>query len=203
MSSTKERILRTALRLFARSGFEAVSVSDIAKELGVTKGALYKHYASKRDIFASIVARMEVRDAEQANAHGLPDAPMQGAEDAYRDASINDLTAFGKTMFRYWTQDEFAACFRRMLTLEQFRNTEMETLYQQYLASGPLDYITDLLDANHIPQPRKEASAFYAPMFLLYSIYDAARDKTEVVALADELLERAREHLMQIKGKDN
>ena len=55
MADTKERILMTALRLFARDGYEAVSVSAIAGELGMTKGALYKHYRNKRDIFDSIV----------------------------------------------------------------------------------------------------------------------------------------------------
>lgn len=66
MTDTKERILQTALRLFAEDGYEAVSVSTIAGELGMTKGALYKHYKNKQDIFDSIVARMEQRDAEQA-----------------------------------------------------------------------------------------------------------------------------------------
>ena len=42
MNDTKERILTTALRLFARDGYEAVSVSDIAQALGMTKGALYR-----------------------------------------------------------------------------------------------------------------------------------------------------------------
>ena len=50
MSDTKEKILITALRLFSSDGLEAVSVSDIAGELGITKGALYKHYKNKRDI---------------------------------------------------------------------------------------------------------------------------------------------------------
>ena len=58
MADTKENILRTALRLFARDGYEAVSTSAIAGELGMTKGALYKHYKNKRAIFDSIVARM-------------------------------------------------------------------------------------------------------------------------------------------------
>lgn len=40
--NTKEKILVTALRLFAVYGYEAVSVSRIAGELGITKGALYK-----------------------------------------------------------------------------------------------------------------------------------------------------------------
>ena len=51
MSDTKEKILMTALRLFAQDGYEAVSVSTIANELGITKGALYKHYKSKRNPF--------------------------------------------------------------------------------------------------------------------------------------------------------
>ena len=69
MSETRERILMTALRLFARDGYEAVSVSAIAGELGMTKGALYKHYKNKRDIFNSIVERMYQIDAERAEKY--------------------------------------------------------------------------------------------------------------------------------------
>ena len=64
--TTKENILIVALHLFARDGYEAVSVSQIAGELGMTKGALYRHYESKRDIFEHIVKRMEQGDGEQA-----------------------------------------------------------------------------------------------------------------------------------------
>jgi AcrR family transcriptional regulator len=58
MGSTKEDILRVSLHLFAKDGYEAVSVSQIAGALGMTKGALYRHYQNKRDIFLSIVKRM-------------------------------------------------------------------------------------------------------------------------------------------------
>lgn len=51
MRNRKEEILTVALHLFARDGYEAVSVSQIAGELDMTKGALYRHYKSKRDIF--------------------------------------------------------------------------------------------------------------------------------------------------------
>ena len=55
MTDTKENILMTALYLFARDGYEAVSVSAIAGELGMTKGALYRHYKNKRDIDSRIL----------------------------------------------------------------------------------------------------------------------------------------------------
>ena len=48
-----------ALHLFARDGYETVYVSRIAGELDMTKGALYRYYKRKRDIFDCIVQRME------------------------------------------------------------------------------------------------------------------------------------------------
>ena len=72
MRDTKEQILLTALELFSRKGFDAVSVSDIAEKLGITKGALYRHYASKQDIFEKILERMYRIDAERAQQFRLP-----------------------------------------------------------------------------------------------------------------------------------
>ena len=64
MGDTKERILLTSLQLFAQKGYAAVPVSDIAGALGITKGALYRHFESKQAIFDAILARMEQRDGE-------------------------------------------------------------------------------------------------------------------------------------------
>ena len=195
MGDTKERILLTALELFSENGYEAVSVSHIAAGLGITKGALYRHYRSKRDIFESILARMERRDAEQAGAHDLPQGTRAEMEEAYAAATAADTAAFAKAMFRYWTEDSFASRFRRMLTLEQFGSEEMGALYQQYLASGPAEYLRDLFDAWGLPSPAAAAAEFYAPMFLSYSLYDAAEDKAAVTAALDALLDRAAERL--------
>ncbi len=192
MSDTKERILLTALRLFSAKGYEAVSISDIAGALGMTKAALYRHYKNKRDIFDHILARMEQRDAEKAGACELPQGTPAEAEEAYRNATIDHIIAFGREMFRYWTQDDFAAPFRRMLTLEQYGSAEMSALYQQYLAAGPLGYMTDLLSALGLPEPQRAAAEFYAPMFLLYSVYDGAEDRQAVFSLLDDCLENAR-----------
>ena len=78
MSNRKEEILIVALHLFARDGYEAVSVSQIAGKLDMTKGALYRHYKSKRDIFDCIVQRMEQQDGEQASAYDMPEEEAKG-----------------------------------------------------------------------------------------------------------------------------
>ena len=56
--STKERILKIALELFAQNGYLGTSMNDIAGQLGFTKAALYKHYASKQEILDKIVEQM-------------------------------------------------------------------------------------------------------------------------------------------------
>ena len=47
MGSTKEEIMTVALHLFAKNGYEAVSVRRIVGTLGITKGALYRHYENE------------------------------------------------------------------------------------------------------------------------------------------------------------
>ncbi|MFA6776297.1 MAG: TetR/AcrR family transcriptional regulator, partial [Sphaerochaetaceae bacterium] len=66
MNDTKELILQTALGLFSQNGYKATSVSMIADAVGVTKGALYKHYRNKQAILDSIVDRIYQMDAENA-----------------------------------------------------------------------------------------------------------------------------------------
>lgn len=188
--NTKENILLAALRLFAQNGYEAVSVSDIAGALGVTKGALYKHYANKRAIFESIVARMEALDAQGAQAYEMPEGTVNEMEDAYRHASMKQIVAFGCARFHDWTEDDFHASFRKMLTLEQYRSAEMRALYQQYLVSGPLGYVADLFRAWNMPNAQERALAFYAPMFLLYSIADGAEDKAAAAAMLKDHMRR-------------
>ena len=118
MTDTKENILMTALRLFARDGYEAVSVSMIAGELGMTKGALYRHYENKRAIFDSIVARMYEIDAARSQQHEMPAETYAANAAAYGDVAWAAVRSFTAAQYRFWTEDAFARDFRRMLTLE-------------------------------------------------------------------------------------
>ena len=186
--TTKEDILIVALHLFARDGYEAVSVSQIAGELGMTKGALYRHYESKRDIFEHIVKRMEQGDGEQAESHDMPADKKENEPEQYEEISADNFMEYSKSMFSYWTENDFASSFRKMLTLEQFRNEEMQVLYQQYLVSGPVEYVKDLFQSMGIVEADYKAVWFYSVMYLYYSIYDGAKDKEKVTKELEEAL---------------
>ena len=180
MGNRKEEILIVALHLFARDGYEAVSVSQIAGELDMTKGALYRHYKSKRDIFDCIVRRMEQQDGEQARENEVPQESIEKTPEEYHNVSLDDFVKYSKSMFEYWTEDDFASSFRKMLTIEQFRSEEMQNLYQQYLVSGPAEYVKDMFESIGVVEADKKATMFYSVMFFYYSLYDGAKDKKRI-----------------------
>ena len=197
MGNRKEEILIVALHLFARDGYEAVSVSQIAGELDMTKGALYRHYKSKRDIFDCIVHRMEQQDGERTRENEVPEESIEKTPEEYQNVSFDDFVEYSKSMFEYWTEDDFASSFRKMLTIEQFRSEEMQNLYQQYLVSGPAGYVKDLFKNMKIKDPEENAVKFYANMFFYYSLYDGAADKAKAKCQFEQMLDKIVEEMKQ------
>jgi AcrR family transcriptional regulator len=51
------RVLDAAAKLFTHYGFDKTTVSDIAQEAGVSKGAIYLHFESKDDLFEALLMR--------------------------------------------------------------------------------------------------------------------------------------------------
>lgn len=196
MVDTKENILMTALRLFAQNGYEAVSVSTIAGELGVTKGALYKHYKNKRDIFNSIVERMYQIDAERSQQYEVPEEKYELASTDYMNVSMDNIKKFAIAQYEFWTTDEFASDFRKMLSLEQYRNDEMAELYSSCITAGPVEYMQDIFREMMLKgllreaDPKQLALEFYAPQYLLINIADNSDDKVNLLELLNNHIER-------------
>lgn len=190
--NTKEKILEEALKLFARSGYMGTSMNDIASQLGVTKAALYKHYSSKQEILDSIVEKMNQMDRERSKEYEMPEGNMDEVIEGYKTIALEKIKQYTKVQFLHWTEEEFSSCFRKMLTLEQYRSPEMAKLYQHYLAEGPLQYMETIF--NGIVENREDARQlainFYGPIFLLYSIYDGSENKQDVMNQLDTHVER-------------
>jgi len=55
MDNTKDFIREEAFKLFLNHSYEAVSISDISKAIGFTKGALYHHFKNKEELFKSVI----------------------------------------------------------------------------------------------------------------------------------------------------
>ena len=62
--ATRRKLLASASRVFARAGFEAARIEDIAAEAGHTRGAFYANFDSKETLF---LALLEEKIAEHMN----------------------------------------------------------------------------------------------------------------------------------------
>ncbi len=50
----KNRILEAANKVFAEKGYHEATMDDIAKRLGVSKGAIYLYFSGKEDLFEAM-----------------------------------------------------------------------------------------------------------------------------------------------------
>ncbi|SJZ61588.1 transcriptional regulator, TetR family [Pilibacter termitis] len=183
---TKERILQEALLLFAHDGYEGVSIREIASSVGVTKGAIYRHYPNKQAIFDSIVSRMEEVANEEAEKFEV------SIEDLNRNEMIKTIKDFTISQFVFWTENEFASNFKKMLIIEQFRNTKMADLLWQYLTGGVVDYtqmfIQELARMSNHQEVDVEVLAleYIAPLHLIMNLYTNKQDKQRAVNLLEK-----------------
>ena len=192
MKTSKENMLLIALRLFAQKGYEATSIFDIAHELQITKGAIYKHFKNKQDILDAIISKMEENDQRFAEQFIMPIHVLSLEEkEAYQKVTIKQVIDFSLAMFTYWTEDEFASLFRKMLTIEQYHDEKMNLLYQNYLGDGPYQYILDIFKTMELKDYEEKALLFYGPMFSLYSLSDIDLE------LAKERLQKHFQYLLE------
>jgi AcrR family transcriptional regulator len=77
----REQILAAATEAFARSGFAATSLDDVAAQAGITRVLLYRHFDSKTDLYQAVLDRMCAR----LEAH--VEEPVGG----FTDASVDGL----------------------------------------------------------------------------------------------------------------
>ena len=99
-TATKERIGRTALRLFVEKGMAETTIRDIAAGAGVAEGTMYRHYASKDDLAADLYQSNLVAFAEALEALSRRHESLA----ARNDAMIREFCAFfdrDPTMFAY------------------------------------------------------------------------------------------------------
>jgi AcrR family transcriptional regulator len=92
----REQILAAATRAFARAGFTATGLDDIAAEAGITRVILYRHFESKADMYRAVLDRACTRLAETVGTGGDGDDAIP----ALVRAAAADPDAF-RLLFRH------------------------------------------------------------------------------------------------------
>lgn len=58
LKAREEAIVQAVNRLLAEKGFDAMTVDEVAAQVGIAKASLYKHFASKEDLAAAAMVRV-------------------------------------------------------------------------------------------------------------------------------------------------
>ena len=93
-AQTAQRILDSAKELLSARGFSEVSVDDVARDAGVTRGAVYHHYRNKVALFGEVAARLQADVARAVaaaaeNADPQPHEQLKAGSHAFLDAITN------------------------------------------------------------------------------------------------------------------
>lgn len=140
--STKYKILEASLDLFSQQGFEATSISQIASAVGIRKASLYSHFESKQAILDALVEEVlaqyvrhsiiAVTDWEK-NAENIP-------------LTADEAVEMIKGQVRYVLHDPYISKARKMLTIEQFRNSELAKLQTKQNYSDVMKYFIGMIN---------------------------------------------------------
>ncbi|GAB3729963.1 TetR/AcrR family transcriptional regulator [Nocardiopsis nanhaiensis] len=93
-AATRESVRSAAVRMFAQQGYAAVSMRQIAAEAGISTGLIYRHFATKDELFGGLVA-------EAATGLGAVAERFRGSEDpaeslrAFTEEFLADLSHEG------------------------------------------------------------------------------------------------------------
>lgn len=145
-------IKEAALELFAHNGYHSTSISQIAREAGISKGLMYNYFKGKEDLLNSIIMDA-VQEGEEVMAKYLTET-----DDPY--AQLRGITEVSfhmvETNLHYW----------KLLTSLAFQTDVlkgMETMLKQKQEAA-MEQFTAIFAAMGVAEPRKEAYVYGALM---------------------------------------
>lgn len=118
-------IAGAGLRLFCERGYRGVTVDDIARAAGVTKGAVYHHFGGKDDVLVAAVELYFRRAFDRGRADAGPTDSTSAAE---------RMRAVLWSGWRFWHTDEFQGLFR--LALGE-GGAAVPKIRKRFLSEGP------------------------------------------------------------------
>lgn len=128
--NTNELILINALDMFAKSGYNSVSIRDMARKVGIKESSIYYHFKNKKDILDSLVAKYE------NHINGLIDK-LQESMSGFNMEEPFAWDWLSKFYFEQYLFEPFCNQMMRFMMIEQFHNDEMRKLYEHYLFDLP------------------------------------------------------------------
>ncbi len=175
---TKERILYSALNLFAEKGYDGVGVDLIAENAGLKGPSLYRHYKGKEDIFNSMIDLVASHYEEGFSIKNKAEKFPQ---------SMDELIENAMEKIKFTMHDDIIQKVRRILAMEQFRSKRMAEITTRYylenLQEMYIGVFAELMETGILKKddPELLALEFVAPVSLLIHTYDRQPEREEEI----------------------
>lgn len=175
---TKKTILKRALELFSENGYDSVSVGEIAGAVGIKAPSLYSHYSSKQAVFEAII-----KDVSEKYEHYTNEIDIhmhESKKDVNLFSGINEEMLVKKVnqIFTFSLHDETISRFRKMMTIEQFRSSQLSELYSEHYVDRMILYHSEIFEAliksGEIKSENSKTLAmmYVAPVITLIGVCD-------------------------------
>ncbi|WP_456423539.1 TetR/AcrR family transcriptional regulator [Thermococcus sp.] len=119
---TRERLIESAMELFAKKGFDKTTVDEIVAKAGVAKGTFYLYFKSKDDLIKELAFEV------------MPIMAMPSLNDPYITVSYPTLESYllqlGREFLEFYSTDYRAEIFFHMLSLRE-RMQSVKKIYEQ------------------------------------------------------------------------
>jgi TetR/AcrR family transcriptional regulator, cholesterol catabolism regulator len=109
---TRQAIFDTAIALFARRGYDKVTIDDICEKVGVTKGAFYNHFKSKDQIILEEFMRMDEHYVKVARDIADLESSAEKLR-VFHGEAIRLMASLGVTMMKVVYHSQIAPNMRR------------------------------------------------------------------------------------------
>ena len=181
--NTKQIISDEALNLFSTNGYDGVTVKDIAKAVGIKDSSLYKHFKSKQEIYDSLLKEMNERFDEAVSLYRLPQGEIKKVAQEYGRNDLVWLKQACKIVFLFFLNDPKASRFRKMLMIEQYKNSAAAKALRSWFMDSAIQFQTELFTEMIAQGYFRDGPAdiialqFYAPIYFLLCQYDTMPEK--------------------------
>jgi AcrR family transcriptional regulator len=165
-ADTRDALIAAARSLFANPGFADVALETIVRDAGVTRGALYHHFADKTELFAAVFEQVE----------GEMAARMAEAVAAARETDPVEVMRLGT---RFWLDACADPEVQRIVLMDAPAVLGWERwteIGQRYNIGVVTTLLADAIDSGRIPPQPIEATAL--------TMLGAVREATLYVARA-------------------
>jgi AcrR family transcriptional regulator len=148
-AETRERILTAALDVFAEKGYARTTFVDIARAIGLSKGAVYWHFKTKPDLLAALINHGDkkqcgrVKDAEPATVAELRELVVETAQGIVENEDLRKFEFF--TGFQIeWSSELLTEVYEKLVAMHGDPISDTSEIFSRLQQLGELESDVDI-----------------------------------------------------------